>query len=141
MTTSFHEWLGYGCLALVAPLLGCSSNTAPINPPVEGWNCSLTITVNGETEELFELLSTHASSGADSLLYTDGGVACRLIASASGTMVTFRPASTCGDPRVESLTMTWDVNSGSITGSAKTRDDGGNASGMVIGSCGPVFGS
>ena len=127
-------------LALLRLVLACSSNSTPINPPVIGWNCSVTVAVNGETEENFIFTPASTSATSDSLLYGDGGVACPLTASSSDAIVTLS-GSTCSDPAIKSLLMTWSVNAGTITGSATGKNDGGTESVRVVGSCTPMYGS
>jgi hypothetical protein len=130
-----------GALAVLELFLACSDASTIVNPPVAGWNCSVTVTVNGETEEYFQLTPTSTTSTSDALLFGNGGVACELTATLSNATVTLQSGSSCKDPNIKSLTMMWSVTAGTITGSAKGKDDGGSVNETVAGSCVPTFGS
>jgi hypothetical protein len=127
-------------LAAVALLLAACDYTVTIPPatPLVGWDCTVKVSVDG-TSDAFQIAPTSPPGGSEPLLYNDGGTACELKGSLSGSTVVLSTTEACGNSGLQSITLVWDVNSGTISGTTVGNGDAKTVKGTLSGSCVPQF--
>jgi hypothetical protein len=129
-----------GLLAAFPLLLAACDDVITIPPatPLVGWDCTVKVSVSGSSDS-FQIAPTSPPGGSEPLLYNDGGTACELKGSLSGSTVVLSTAQACGNSGLQSVTLVWDVNSGTISGNTVGNGDAPTAKGTVSGSCVPQF--
>jgi hypothetical protein len=129
-------------LLAALPLLllsGCDYTiTIPPATPLVGWDCTVKVSADG-TSDSFQIAPTSPPGGSEPLLYNDGGTACELKGSLSGSTVVLSSTEACGNSGLQTITLVWEVNSGTISGSSVGNADAPTVRGTLSGSCVPQF--